>query len=227
MTDGFPRTWPISTRSEPWATLIGVPARLGDGQVDGGGERWRTLEEVAGEDWDREVLSLLLPRNRAWGWWTRSEVFAAAGISTSKAGPTVDTRVLDGPVSRRLAVRRMVLVATPADSASQERILDWAGQDTEHVADVLWTAADGAVWKVDDLVDWCLRSSPSRNAAAMLGESCERLVILHDQAIYAAVTATAAEAFLAALTRLAGKWDLEIIPGWPPYGWLAGNGEPR
>ncbi len=83
------RTWPISVRAGEAATLIGIARRLGDGRPFQAERLGPTLEEVAGPEWDQALLSTLLPIERAWAWWTRTEVVERTGLSLSTAGEAI------------------------------------------------------------------------------------------------------------------------------------------
>src|ERR1044071_1078426 len=102
-------TWPISVRVDGDHTFIGIPDRLGDGRPYRDGDTYPTLEEIGGEDWSAELLAEGLPRERAWAWWTRTEVYRDSQLPQTAAPAVVDPRGLASVVAQRLFLRRMTL----------------------------------------------------------------------------------------------------------------------
>src|SRR3954471_16301660 len=123
------RTWPISRTTRDGWTCLGIPDRLGTG-APGTSETFPTLEEMAGDDWSAAVLAAILPVDRAWAWWTRSEVYRSTKLPTTSAPDEIDPGALDRVVARRMRLDGMTLAFVPArDSASQETVAHWAGSD--------------------------------------------------------------------------------------------------
>jgi len=88
------RTWPISRTTRDGWTCLGIPDRLGTGALWTSADIFPTLEEVGGDDWSAEVLAAILPGDRAWAWWTRSEVYRSTKLPTTSAPDKIDPGAL-------------------------------------------------------------------------------------------------------------------------------------
>src|ERR1051326_8050492 len=109
-------TWPISQRQTANWTCIGIPDRLGDGRPWQTTDAWPTLEELAGEDWSGSVLRQLLPVDRTWMWWTRSELYRQAKLPTTKANDRVESVALTDVLARQYRLRGMTASFLPPAS---------------------------------------------------------------------------------------------------------------
>src|SRR6478609_2030486 len=134
--------WCLSIRREAELTYLALPERLGRTEPDHR-PHGPTLEEVAGDGWLQKVLATLLPRGVVWGWWTRTEVVRASKLRTHRPQEVVRIQELQAVMAKSLWFRRMTLALIPPSAVEQERVLYWAGQDTEHVPDVLFAARPG------------------------------------------------------------------------------------
>src|SRR5262245_18639673 len=127
-------TWPISRRQGPRWTCIGIPDRLGAGHLWQASDAWPTLEEIAGEDWMEAVLRQVLPADRTWMWWTRSELYRQTKLPATKANKQVDLNGLADVVIRQFLVRRMTACFLPPVAVEPRGVLlRWAGTDTEQI----------------------------------------------------------------------------------------------
>jgi hypothetical protein len=210
-------TWPISLRPAGPRTLIGIPDRLGDGASPWSSDS-PSLEEIAGDAWCPQILARLLPPERTWAWWTRTEVLNQSRLPTARASHRIDLACLDAVATRRLLLQGMSLAVIPAGhSAEQEIVFQWANQDTEQTPDQLWTAPDGAdVWDTDRIAAWCR----DRRRWSDLEQPAERIVIMFDGRLYGALPTAAAIAAFEGLRKLAEGWGLRVIEGRPEDAWI-------
>jgi len=213
-------TWPISRTTRNGWTYLGIPDRLGSGGLWKSGETFPTLEEVAGDDWSAAILRAILPDDRAWAWWTRSEVYRSTKLPTTSAPDDVDPGALDRVVARRRRLDGMTLAFVPArDSASQETVAHWAGSDVEKIPDHLWTGPDSAKWASEAIVAWCGDAAQWSDPATAPHQPAERIVTLFDNQIFWAGAAPRAAVAFARLEELATRWGLSIVDGPLGYAW--------
>ena len=220
------RTWPIAFRTQNDFALIGIPARLGDGELycSETFAAFPNLEEVVGEEWGGKVLSELLPANRPWAWWTRSEVIAKSGLRGSAAPTLLSITGLGQVLIKRLYFRRMSLAIVATQRSDQQALVrEWAGLDTEHTPELIWSAPDGVdTWDVRFIIDWSRNRKLWQDPLPLIGRYAERLVMLFDGDIYCALSAAEGQSVLQRLGLLAAEWDLEVIPGPEDYAWVTG-----
>jgi hypothetical protein len=215
-------TWPVAVYKSGERTFIGIPDRLGDGQRYREVGRIPSLEEVCGDEWSSELLSRLLPTERAWAWWTRTEVFQETHLPSASAPALLDLRALTGVRSRRLFLRRMTLAIIPRDRAEEQKhVLQWAGQDTEQIPDHIWTAPNGIeMWDVKHIISWCSHRSMWSNPALVAQQPAERILVMFDGYVFCALTPEEGERAIGELSRLAESWKLHLIPGAAEYAWI-------
>jgi hypothetical protein len=215
------KTWPVAVRRESSVTFIGVADRLGDGRTLVASPQWPALEQIAGDDWSARVLAALLPADRGWGWWTRAEVFDSSGLARTKAPAVVDPATLQSAVCRSKLLARMVLAIVPPRREEQERVLEWAACDTEHVADIIVTStSEGPPWNVDDVVRWCADRTLFDEPESQVGRNFERILIAHDSYFYLALSHEGSEHVLEGLRVLASEWSIATIAAAPEAAWI-------
>ena len=215
------KAWPVAVRRESSVTFIGVADRLGDGRTLVASPQWPALEQIAGDDWSARLLATLLPADRGWGWWTRAEVFDSSGLSRTKAPAVVDPATLQSAVYRSKLLARMVLAIVPPRREEQERVLEWAACDTEHVADIIVTStSDGPPWNVDDVARWCADQTLFGEPEKRIDRSFERILIVHDSYFYLALSHENSERVLEGLGALAREWGIETIAAAPAGAWI-------
>jgi hypothetical protein len=213
-------TWPISRTTRDGWTHLGIPDRLGTGGLWKNEETFPTLEEVAGADWSAAILGAILPADRTWAWWTRSEVYRSTMLPTTSAPDDVNPGALDRVVARRLRLTGMTLAFVPAgDSASQKTVANWAGSDVEKVPEHLWTGPDIARWSSDAIVAWCRDTAQWSDRATVPHQPAERIVTLFDNQIFWAGPESVAAVAVAQLKELAPRWGLSIVDGPLEYAW--------
>ena len=201
-------------------TFIGIPDHLGDGQLLRAGDDWPPLEDMCGEDWSKAVLAQLLPRERAWAWWTRTALYRKTNLATVSVPDTVDLANLQRLETRSLLLRRMTLAIVPAnDQSAQDDVLYWAGADTEQIPDHIWTAPSTPTWNVDHVVSWCDDPAAWTDRQATARQAAERVVTMFDRRICCAVSADAADEIMRQLSVLADRWHLRVISGPSEYAW--------
>jgi len=214
------RTWPISRTTRAAWTYLGIPDRLGTGALWTSGDTFPTLQEVAGDDWSGAVLGAVLPGDRAWAWWTRSEVYHSTKLPTTSAPDEIDPGALDRVVARRMRPDGGTLAfVPPRDSASQEIVVHWAGSDVEEVPDHLWTGPDATRWNSDAIVAWCRDPARWSDPTVAPLQPAERIVTLFDNEIFWAGPALAAEVAGRRFEELATRWGLSIVDGPLEYAW--------
>jgi hypothetical protein len=130
------RMWPIALRAFGHLALLGLPQRLGDGELPRRQDfdRFLPLEAVAGADWLEQILGLLLPRGLAWAWWlpTRSPVLRQ--LSPGPLPDAVNLRSLDHVQCKRWFWRGMSLALIPPRyTQAQDLLVQSAGADTEQM----------------------------------------------------------------------------------------------
>lgn len=206
------KTWPIAVSRGAARTLLAVPDRLGDGHA------WRdltapSLEEVAGDGWAAAVLSILLPADRAWAWWTARQVLRDAQLPTARAAHDVALGDLDDTVRFRSSMwwRGMALAIVPPSAPVQRVVRDWAGRDSE-VPEQVWTAPPGAArWNTDVIVAWCRSPERWSDSASIEEQPAGRLLLLFDGCIRCALPPEEAGAALEGLAALAARWGLSTV----------------
>ena len=208
------RTWPISRKTQHHWTYLGIPDRLGTGALWKDADSFPTLEEMVAEDWSSAVLGAILPVDRAWAWWTRSEVYRSTKFPTTSAPDEVDPGTLDRVVARRMRLEGMTLAfVPPRDSVSQEKVAYWAGSDVEKIPDHLWTGPDIGRWNTEAIVAWCRDAAQWSDPETAPHQLAERIVTLFDSRIFWAGPAPAAAVANARLEELATRWRLSIVEG--------------
>lgn len=214
-------TWPISVRSIGQRMLFGIPPRLGDGR-SGGDVGAPALEQRVGDDWLEQLLGVLLPKDRAWLWWTRSDVFAKTGLQAERAPSAVELQRTHAVLRRNLWLRRMSIVFVPAQhSVGQRAVVEWAGMDTDHVADHLWTApADAREWDLDAMSAWCSDAEQWQRAETIATLPAERVITLSGGYLFCALSLAEGERLKRELSRLAQGWGVEVIEGAVEDAWV-------
>jgi hypothetical protein len=217
-------TWPISAvlRGERW--FVGIPPRLGSsaGARDVAAP---TLEQRGGDDWLREILTCLLPRERPWAWWLRNDVLRQTQLETARAPAHLTATDLTAPMRRNRWLRQMSLLLIPAQhTPAQDCTLDWAGMDTEHIPEHVWTLPDApdAGWDLDRIATWCSESQGWRSAAQAAAQPAERVLTLFDGYTYCTLSREAGDRARQVLTALAARWGLELIAGPGADAWVDG-----
>jgi hypothetical protein len=215
-----PQTWPIAVRREASLAFVGIADRLGDGRALVASPEWPPLEQIAGDDWSARLYARILPRDLAWGWWTRTEPFDRSGLAKDKAPAIVDPSRVERAMCRRKMFSRRVLAIVPPDLREQERVLQWAAVDTEHAADILVTARRSSdAWNIDDIVAWCEGAPERRDPSDALRRVFERIVVVQDGFTQVALELTALAPLLNALRELARGWGIVTIDAEPSLAW--------
>lgn len=216
-------TWPISQKQGTQWTCFGIPERLGDGRVWKAADAWPTLEEIAGEDWTGSILQQLLPVDRTWMWWTRSELYRQAKIPTAKASDRFESQALTKVAARKFHLRGMTASFLPPTAVeARGALLYWAGADTEPIPDHIWAARSPSVtWDVDQIAGWCAHRDRWSDPETLPTDVVGRAVTMFDGQISCAVPTIEVEAAMRALSHLATQWRLRIISGHPEYAWPA------
>ena len=202
--------WPIAVDADPQCTFFGIPAYVHDPSA--AESHFVTLEEIAGEQWSQSLLSRLLPGGAAWAWWTRTEVFRRSGLATGRAFESIDPAALREVQAQRFFWRGMTLAFIPAaDSETQQRVLYWAGVDTEQSADQLWVARADEQWQPSQMSAWCSDPTQWRQRRAAAAQPVQMLVIIFDSCFYCACPGQNAERVLAVLHGLAAQWQVQVV----------------
>jgi hypothetical protein len=214
-------TWPITLITDRDRAVIGIPDRLGTGRLYQPGDSFPTLEEIAGEDWSAEVLGELLPTDRAWAWWTRTEMVRLSGLSGGRAAAAINHRTLDHVVTHRLLLKGMTLAVVPAGHGREQNVVrEYADVDTEQVPDHIWTSPDEPdTWQIDEIVAWCDDPAQWTDRASAARQPAERIVAMFDNQISCALATVGAQAAMARLETLARRWRLRLIAGPAEYAW--------
>jgi len=221
MTTSLMNTWPISVSHGAHWTCMGIPDRLGDGLPWRAGDSWKSLEEIAGEDWTGSVLERLLPPDRLWMWSTRSELYRQTGLPKGKAQALVDSTALKEVVTHQVRLRQMTIAFFPPTCVEERRKVSyWAGADTEHIPDHLWaSAAPPTIWELDDLVRWCGDSKLWTDPDTLPSGGVGRAVTMFDGQLSCAVLPSEADEVIRGLGEIAEQWHLRVIPGPTEYSW--------
>ncbi len=214
--------WPITAETSAGWTYIGIPDRLGDGQLRRADDGFPTLEQLVGDDWSGAILRQLLAEPRAWAWWTRTESYKGAGLSGQRAPDRINPAALTTVAARRWLLQGMTLAFIPGrDASARDAVLEWAGADSEQTPDAIWTAPDDSSWDPDALMAWCRDPTAWTSAASAREQPAERMVVLFDGKIFCALPSPAAAPTLLRLHDLAARWRLSVIPGHSEYAWPA------
>jgi hypothetical protein len=113
----------------------------------------------------------------------------------------------------------MTLVIVPPIAAEQKRVLYWAGQDTDQIADVLFTArAMDSEWRTSELVERCLDQRWRADPGGSL-EMVERVVVLADGYTHCGVRSTSTPDIFRDLQRLADGWNVAVVSGREDLAW--------
>ena len=221
------RTWPVAVRRLDDSVLIGIPQRLGDGSLpaDGDVERFASLEAIAGASWFEQTIALLLPRDRAWAWWLPSRSPALAALDCQSMPRRVALKSLSGALCRRWILRGVALaVVPPGRTALQERVIEFAGFDTEQTPEFIWVAEENCVeWVPDVMARWCRDRSAWQAPGSLAATGAERVVAMFDGQLHCWLPAAQAPALRHALQDLAQTWQLTVVDGpaglaWPTPG---------
>jgi len=214
-------TWPISVRTEGERTFIGIPERLGDGgswRVD---DQFPTLEEIAGEDWSEAVLDVLLPGDRTWAWWTRTDTYAKTGLPKARAGDDVNPAAVTEVLVHRQFWRGMTLALIPPSRPREQGLVrHWAASDTEQIPDHIWTAPDAiGGWDLEAIAAWCFDRDAWGDPRTIASQPAERIVTSFDGALFCGLSTDAAKVALHDVTALSERWRLRVIAGRPEDAW--------
>jgi len=215
--------WPISTREIGRWTLIGIPQRLGDGRPPERMtfESFPVLEMLIGENWLREILMVVLPKSLPWAWWTSSSTAGLRQLSSQRMPAAVPLRSLRGVLLRRFFFQGMTQVILPAaQSDGQAVVLEWAGIDTEHQPEFIWTAPDTLdVWNTKAIAAWCRSKTAWRDFNSIPNLPAERVVALFDGDVFCAAPTAVARAVIETLRHKANEWNIAVIAGVPELAW--------
>jgi hypothetical protein len=160
-----------------------------------------------------------MPSDLVWGWWTRSEVLRASGLRAESSPEVVQLENVRALARKSVFLRQMALVIVPPIAAEQKRVLTWAGQDTDQIADVLFTArAMDSEWRTSELVERCLDRRWRADPGGSL-EMVERVVVLADGYTHCGVRSTSAPDILRDLQRLADGWNVAVVSGREDLAW--------
>lgn len=205
------RHWSIAVDREPDCAFIGLPSRCVDGS---------TLQEVAGEQWSQTLLGRLLPPRQVWAWWTRTFVFKQSKLNSRPAPDRVDITMLDHVQARRLHWCDMTLAFIPIGRPEwQQPVLEWAGLDTDRVADQIWVAPRETVWEPKQVATWCRDEKQWRMRRSVAAQPAELIVVIHDSNIYCACREQHASRILGEVRSLAADWNLQVVSDAPDRGW--------
>jgi hypothetical protein len=223
MKTDTPRTWPIATLETSQFAFIGLPQRLGSGQLPTREtyDLFLPLEAVVGEDWLAQILAVLLPRTVAWAWWTPSRTKGLRQLALRAMPAVVSLRSLDHVVGRRWFWEGMTLaIVPPARTDAQNLVLDWAGIDTEHTPEFILAAPPSfETWDSRAISAWCRNPSAWKNPDSVATLPAERIIVLFDGDVYCALPTDRAPAVLQAVRDLAARWGLRVIPGPVELAW--------
>lgn len=107
----------------------------------------------------------------------------------------------------------MTLAMIPPAAACQQPVLEWAGKNTEQIADLLWTAAGpDREWRTGELVASCLNGTFRESPRVALGQVAERVLVLHESYVRCALSPSAADVAQEKLRTLAGEWGIDLAP---------------
>jgi hypothetical protein len=132
---------------------------------------------------------------------------------------------LSGALCRRWFLHGVALaVVPPGRTALQDRVIEFAGFDTEQTPEFIWVAADDcAEWDPDVMARWCRDRSAWREPGSLAATGAERVVVMFDGQLHCWLPAAQAPALQRALQDLAQTWQLTVIDGpaelaWPTAG---------
>ena len=215
--------WVISVRRTANIILVGIPDVLGGFGCQPTSST--SLEVAVGEHWMELLLAALLPPAAVWGWWTRSSVFRSAQLAARRGlGDVASVRTLEAVMAKRLLLRGMTFaLVPPLAELEQRRVLYWAGQDTEAVADLLFTPGPRVrQWCLPDIMRDCHKET-WRDAPAEWFPRAERLIVIFDGSVYCAVASELETALLGKVCALAAEWKLTIAEGKADWAWPNGS----
>ena len=213
-------TWPISTETKDGWTFIGLPDRLGTGRPQQINDAFPTLEEIVGDDWSAQILATLLPTDRSWAWWTRTETYRATRLPNDAAPDTVDPSTLSEVMIRTHLIGRTTLAFIPRhDDAAKGLVTKWAGSDTEQAPEHIWVAPEQAEWSTDAIESWCRAPRQWSSTDSVVRQPVERIIVMFDQQIFCAAREAAAARTASALHELGRIWGLSVIAGPLEYAW--------
>lgn len=219
--------WPVAIQRRNDTVLIGIPQRLGDGSLPAPGdvERFQSLEAIAGSTWFEQTIALLLPRDRAWAWWLPSRSPALAALGCQSMPRRVMPKSLGAAVCRRwLLCGAALAVVPPGRTVLQDRVLEFAGFDTEQMPEFIWVIAhDDAKWDPKAMARWCRDRSAWQDPASLAATGAERIVAMFDGQLHCWLPAEHSLGLQQGLRDLARTWQVNIIEGpaglaWPTEG---------
>jgi hypothetical protein len=115
----------------------------------------------------------------------------------------------------------MTLAIIPARSREQEAVLEWAGQDTEEIADVIWTSAgSNSIWNLADMIEGIRSETWLRAPRTVLYEVVARMLVLRDGYIHCAMSPDAGSVAFEDLLAVANEWGIRVIAGAAEYAWV-------
>lgn len=222
-------TWPIARFERKNLCLIGIPQRLGDGKPYSKDtyDTFPHLEEVIGEAWEEKILSILLPSDRCWAWWTTTSVFNQTDLANypkAKLPKRFDlTRPPAKLCTQRFIFRGQILVVSSLNEREiQDKIIKWAGWDTETNFDFLWVAPDQTqIWDIQVIKQWCGSKEKWDDLETVIPSNAQRIIGWFDGDIYCVLPNKETEMLISGIRTLADSWNLSIIPGPKEYSWLS------
>ena len=169
------------------------------------------------------MLEVLLPKDRVWAWWTRTDTYARAGLPTAPASREVNRLAIAEVVVRRWLWRGHTLaLIPPVRPREQGLVRHWAAYDTEQTPDHIWTAPDGIErWDFDAIAAWCSERGAWGDSRTIASQPAERIVTSFDGQIFCATASATAARLLQSLEDLARAWGLGVIAGLPRDAWPA------
>lgn len=177
-------------------------------------------------NWQAELLSMLLKDDRLLAWWTTSRVFKRSGLNKLVAGQLPKQIDLRQPPTKP-CVRRfffkgeMMIVLDASDKNLQNTMVQWSGGDTEQVPEFIWSASDASgTWDTEVLIEWCQNRRGWSNPADLVPTHARRLIACFDGDLYCVLPQPDAGVVTGALDALAKLWGVSIIPGPDAYSWM-------
>lgn len=218
-----PKTWPIATIESGRFAFIGLPQRLGSGELPTHEtyDQFLPLEAVAGDNWLAQILGVLLPHTATWAWWTPSRTKGLMQLAPRAMTAVVSLKSLDHVMGRSWFWRGMTLaIVPPTRKDAQNLVLDWAGIDTEQIPEFILAAAPSLEnWDSRVISSWCLDRSAWRYPDSVAALQAERVIVLFDGDVYCALPSDHATTMLRAVNDLAARWGLKVIPGPKDLAW--------
>ncbi len=169
------------------------------------------LDGIVGEDWAAQVLEALIASNEPSIAWLSASTWA---IVTAQGAVSLEWQ--------RHRLGGWVLARIPAGAADIGRpIRASIGYDSEHAPEFV-IVPNGSVSDIADasLISWCSDRSQWSDPCHLLPDAAQCVVGFYNGWVHAALVPERTAAATQALTALASRWGLTLVPGPLSWAWM-------